>query len=154
MCWSYHQMSRGSWQREPRRRDRTPPTDVRVSDAERDEVVEQLSQHTGEGRLTLEEFEQRVDAALHAKTRGDLDETLLGLPRPPARVRRQTDLGVRLWPVAVVVLLALAILTVSPVLLWIAVPVVWCRVAGGPHHRRRWHEIEAPRHDRDELTLV
>src|SRR5207248_5141901 len=85
MCWSNHQVARGSWQREMRRREvvRREPVrhdDVRVSDAERDDVVEQLSRHTADGRLSLEEFEQRVEHALAAKTRGDLDATLRGLP--------------------------------------------------------------------------
>ena len=37
-----------------------PAGSVRASDAERDATVERLSQAAGEGRLTLEEFSQRM----------------------------------------------------------------------------------------------
>lgn len=53
---------------------------VRVSDAEREAVVARLNQATGEGRLTLEEFSDRVNAALAARTQGDLDVLVDDLP--------------------------------------------------------------------------
>lgn len=53
---------------------------VRVSDAEREAVVARLNQATGEGRLTLEEFSDRVNAALAARTQGDLDALVDDLP--------------------------------------------------------------------------
>ena len=53
---------------------------VRASDAERDATVERLSQATGEGRLTLEEFSQRMDRATTAKTRAELDRLVTDLP--------------------------------------------------------------------------
>jgi len=61
MCWNH--MVDGSWPRATRRREpmRAPAADVRVSDAERDEVVQQLSRHTGDGRLTIDDFEERVE---------------------------------------------------------------------------------------------
>jgi class 3 adenylate cyclase len=45
---------------------------VRVSDAERDAVIEQLKERTADGTLTLDEFASRVERALSARTRGDL----------------------------------------------------------------------------------
>jgi hypothetical protein len=63
--------------------DGQPGTDVsriRVSDAEREAVVARLNAATGEGRLTLEEFGDRVSAALAARTRGDLDGVVVDLP--------------------------------------------------------------------------
>ncbi len=53
---------------------------VRVSDAERDAVVTRLNTATSEGRLTLEEFSERVSAALAARTQGDLDLLVTDLP--------------------------------------------------------------------------
>jgi len=53
---------------------------VRVSDAEREAVVARLNQATGEGRLTLEEFTERVGAALAARTQADLDVLVDDLP--------------------------------------------------------------------------
>ena len=55
---------------------------VRVSDAEREAVVERLNLATSEGRLTLEEFGDRVAEALAARTRGDLDRVVTDLPAP------------------------------------------------------------------------
>ena len=57
-----------------------PAEGVRASDAERDATVERLSQATGEGRLTLEEFSQRMDRATTAKTRAELDRLVTDLP--------------------------------------------------------------------------
>ena len=152
MCWSNHQAARGSWQRETHRRDATTRADVRVSDAERDEVVEQLSRHTGDGRLTLEEFEQRVEQALNSRTRGELDATLRGLPSAVTRPARRPDLGRRLRPVAVLALVALAIVTMGAWVLWVVVPVAWCRLNGRDHHR--WQELEPAEREADDLTLV
>ena len=57
-----------------------PAAGVRASDAERDATVERLSQATGEGRLTLEEFSQRMDRATTARTRAELDRLVTDLP--------------------------------------------------------------------------
>ncbi|HEY2793949.1 MAG TPA: DUF1707 domain-containing protein [Micromonosporaceae bacterium] len=54
---------------------------VRVSDAEREAIVARLNDATSEGRLTLEEFSERVTQALAARTRGDLDVVVHDLPQ-------------------------------------------------------------------------
>jgi hypothetical protein len=54
--------------------------DVRVSDAERRAVVDELREHFGAGRLDLTEFEDRTNAALVARVRGDLEPLLDDLP--------------------------------------------------------------------------
>ena len=53
---------------------------IRASDAERDRVASLLQEHHAEGRLTAEEFAERMDAALRARTLGELDELLADLP--------------------------------------------------------------------------
>jgi hypothetical protein len=61
--------------------------DVRASDAERDLVTVQLREHFVQGRLTLEELKGRLDRALTATTRRQLDGLLADLPshkRPPS----------------------------------------------------------------------
>ena len=58
--------------------------DVRVSDAERDEVVDVLRDQTAAGRLTLEEFEDRLGEVFSARTAGDLQHALRELPLQPA----------------------------------------------------------------------
>ena len=53
---------------------------IRASDADRDRVTALLREHHAAGRLTAEEFGERMDAALDAKTLGELDELLTDLP--------------------------------------------------------------------------
>lgn len=55
----------------------------RVSDAERDLVVDQLRSACAEGRLTLEEFSDRVGDAYRARTSTDLDRLTGDLPAQP-----------------------------------------------------------------------
>ncbi len=57
-----------------------PVAGIRASDAERDATVERLTAATGEGRLTLEEFSQRMDRATSARTRAELDRLVADLP--------------------------------------------------------------------------
>ncbi len=53
----------------------------RVADADRDRAVTQLRESVVEGRLTLDEFSERVGSALQARTRGDLQALLADLPQ-------------------------------------------------------------------------
>jgi class 3 adenylate cyclase len=63
--------------------DEAPSTSLRVTDAERDAVIELLKERTADGALTLDEFAERVDGALAARTRGDLDVVKVDLPPAP-----------------------------------------------------------------------
>ena len=53
---------------------------IRASDAERDATVERLRDAAGEGRLTLEEFSDRMEQATAARTRTELDRLVTDLP--------------------------------------------------------------------------
>ena len=57
--------------------------DIRISDADRNEMVELLRQHCSEGRLTLDEFSDRVGEVFAARTRSELDKVTVDLPVPP-----------------------------------------------------------------------
>ena len=59
---------------------------IRASDAERDATVERLSAATGDGRLTLEEFSQRMEQATSARTRAELARLVADLPADVATV--------------------------------------------------------------------
>jgi len=61
----------------------TPPG-VRASDAERDATVDRLRTAAGEGRLTLDEFSQRMERATEARTRIELDRLVADLPAAAA----------------------------------------------------------------------
>src|SRR5262249_27784647 len=55
---------------------------IRVSDADRDRVTARLREQFGEGRLTQDELDGRISAALNAKTFGDLRRVMVDLPEP------------------------------------------------------------------------
>src|SRR5215510_1547165 len=55
---------------------------IRVSDADRDRVTARLQENFAEGRLTQDELDERISAALHAKTFGDLRPLTADLPGP------------------------------------------------------------------------
>ncbi|MGW4637750.1 DUF1707 SHOCT-like domain-containing protein [Sphaerisporangium sp. NPDC004334] len=56
---------------------------MRMSDADRERVVERLQAAVGEGRLTGEEFEQRLNGLLAARTFGEVEPLLADLPGAP-----------------------------------------------------------------------
>ncbi len=53
---------------------------TRASDADRDRVAAALREHYAAGRLTVEEFRERLDKAYAAKTLGELDDLMADLP--------------------------------------------------------------------------
>ncbi len=73
---------------------------IRASDADRDRVTARLREHFAEGRLTRDELDERVTAALHARTFGDLRGPLADLPEPAlaARTAAAPQHAGRPWP--------------------------------------------------------
>ena len=69
-------------------RDEPASVSLRVSDADRDVVIELLKDRTADGTLTLDEFAERVDGALASRTRGALDAVTADLPGVPPGNRR------------------------------------------------------------------
>ncbi|MFC5181751.1 DUF1707 SHOCT-like domain-containing protein [Actinomadura harenae] len=70
---------------------------LRVSHEERDRVAEQLRVAAGDGRLTLEELDERLERALGARTEADLAALVTDLPAPlaeagPVPVAKAKDL--------------------------------------------------------------
>ncbi|MGH3386866.1 MAG: DUF1707 SHOCT-like domain-containing protein [Nocardioidaceae bacterium] len=57
-----------------------PDLDLRVSHQDRDRVAEQLRDAAGDGRLDLDELEDRLERALTAKTYRDLEPLTADLP--------------------------------------------------------------------------
>lgn len=69
--------------------DPAAPPAVRVSDAEREAVVTRLQAAVGEGRIDLDEFGQRAEAAYAAVSRAELDRLVVDLPPdapPPVEI--------------------------------------------------------------------
>jgi hypothetical protein len=66
--------------REPEQQGNSP---LRASDADREKTIEALAAASAEGRLSLEEYSQRSDAALVARTLVELSGLTTDLPAPP-----------------------------------------------------------------------
>ncbi|MFF5258881.1 DUF1707 domain-containing protein [Actinomadura viridis] len=70
--------------------------DIRASDAERDHVATTLREHCALGRITMDELQERIDAAYAARTVGELQEITADLPeadlyeRPVPAVQRSS----------------------------------------------------------------
>ena len=64
------------------RRIRYADQHIRVSDADRNAVAEQLGAHYADGRLDQAEFDERISRTMAAKTRGDLAGLFDDLPDP------------------------------------------------------------------------
>jgi uncharacterized protein DUF1707 len=76
---------------------------LRAGNAEREVVVSRLNEAFGEGRLELDELDQRIAQAYAAKTMGELRPLLADLPltavRPPAVSRPTIPMAPRPSPV-------------------------------------------------------
>jgi class 3 adenylate cyclase len=62
----------------------------RVSDGDRDHAVTLLREHVVVGRLTLDEFSERVGLALRARTRDDIASAMTDLPALPVAAEEAT----------------------------------------------------------------
>ena len=157
MCWSSYHHSRYEHRRRPARHSTTDPistpANVRVSDAERNRVIEALKQHAAEGRLTLEEFEARVDEALAARTGADLRPVLRELPVPepePVRRRAGAPLAVPAMGLPVIAMVVVFISLVAGHLFLLPLVIVaffWFPMGAARHRRPRW--AYDPRRDID-----
>jgi hypothetical protein len=82
------------------------PPDVRASDADRDRVADVLRHAAGEGRITVDELDERIDRAFASRTLGELVQLTADLPQTahdaatPALPVRPGD-GGRRWLVSV-----------------------------------------------------
>ena len=88
---------------------------LRASDEDRERIVDRLHKAATEGRIASDELEQRVSAALKARTYAELEQTVADLPGPRSRntpVRHSTA-G---WAVSTV--------RANPILLVLAIPVL------------------------------
>jgi hypothetical protein len=67
----------------------SPP--VRASDGDRDRALNELRDRAAEGRLSMNTFVGRVDLALRARSRSELDELIADLPHRGRFRRRITE---------------------------------------------------------------
>jgi hypothetical protein len=128
---------------------------LRVSDAERAEVSDELSKHYSDGRLDEATFNERLDQAMRAVTQSDLDGLLADLPPagpahtgpshtgpPPRPPRHHRALSlVLIVVIAVLAGEALARLLWLPLLAWLLIGLVAFSLLrhSARHHNRAGH---------------
>ena len=126
-----------------------PASSLRLSDADRDRAVAELSEHFQAGRIAADELDDRVGRALQARTAADLAPLFADLPGQrsaatgpgshpgsPAPFRSARGQAV---PIAIIVVIALggflsghpALIVLVPVLVLLIVR----RLAGRPDRR-------------------
>lgn len=71
---------------------------LRASDADRNDVIEALQEAAGQGRLTLDELDQRIEVAFNAKTVAELEPLTADIPaaramQPAVPVRLHSTLS-------------------------------------------------------------
>jgi hypothetical protein len=129
-----------------------PSGRLRVSDADRDRAIAELSEHYQVGRLTTEELEDRTGRALQARTTADLAALFTDLPRRQAPLTGGTSGA---WPARVPVA-PVAILAVVAVLAllsghlfhiaWVpVVAIIVVRLLAGGRSRREARDGRPPR---------
>jgi class 3 adenylate cyclase len=83
-----------------------PPSDeghpvIRIADADRNQAVELLRRHTADGRLTLDEFSERVGLVFDARTQVDLQHVMSDLPAVQTPVPERQRRPAKGWTVAI-----------------------------------------------------
>jgi hypothetical protein len=121
-----------------------PARDLRLSDADREEAIDRLSEHYATGRLDKDEFDERSDAVWTAKTDADLAPIFADL-EPVRRDRPRYDghlgpWGRRGWfgVPFVPVLLALIALTVLTHVPFVLLAFLGCGFVVNRRRRRSW----------------
>jgi hypothetical protein len=89
---------------------------LRAADTDREHVAERLRRAATEGRLVTDELEERLGAALSAKTYGELDAIVSDLPMTDVDRRRRSVTPIRARPgVAMAVALSVTVLLITAV---------------------------------------
>jgi hypothetical protein len=90
---------------------------MRAGDDDRQRVVDDLQRHTAEGRLTLDEFTERLGVVYSARTLGELAEVTRDLPTAPPPADTAADNSRR----DLLVIVALAVATLVLLYVFMAV---------------------------------
>jgi len=134
---------------------------IRVSDADRDRVSAQLRDHFAAGRITTGELDERLSAALNAKTFGDLRRIMADLPGPVPALHGSAPPPLRATPAwatrrrppfpPLILLALLAALLIPPIgwmlatfvnvilLFWLMTFIAGAFASGRPARRRHHH---------------
>jgi Flp pilus assembly protein TadB len=129
-------------------------SDLRASDADRDEVVSRLHRAATEGRISSEELEHRISSVLRSRTYGELQAAVSDLPGPARRRSRQRPerrvagwafSAVRANPMLIVFMIPVLAVTLAMVLaatvMWTVLTVVALILSGRAGHGPLGHWV-------------
>lgn len=130
---------------------------LRAADADRERIAERLRKSHAEGRLDMDEFQERLERCYAAKTLGELGELVTDLPREDELGERRSLGPSRPWrwrliPLVPILILLIVVLTATGHghhgFFWLWIPLVflfwrmswWRRRRSWAGSRRGWDE--------------
>jgi DUF1707 SHOCT-like domain len=142
VCYRRSQFGDEAWSRSrSTRRIAEGDRDLRASDADRDRVAEQLREHAGTGRLSVDELAERLETVFAARTLGELEPPLADLPRARRDHRLPMFAGAPLLGLAALLLMAWALTGAGSFWpIWVLLGLWWFGPLGRRHgwaHGRR-----------------
>ncbi len=127
------------------------PSDIRISDSEREDALGKLGEHMSAGRLDIDEYGERTAKVTAAKTRGqlldlfgDLPEPrpVFGRPAPPAvpGAGRPPSFGHRVVPVLFPIAMVALGLVVLFLVKWpfVLLPFLFVAISSSRWNRHRY----------------
>lgn len=113
-----------------------PDPNLRAADADRERIAERLRKSHAEGRLDMDEFQERLERCYEAKTIGQLRELVRDLPRETQQVQQRSPGGLIPWgwrlplaPILIVLIVLAAAGAHHAFLLWIPLFFLFCRLS-------------------------
>lgn len=123
---------------------------LRVSEAEREEASAKLAEHYSTGRLSGDDYYERLDAVWSARVRADLDMLFSDLPtstpQPTQTIRRPRRDRPRAFPLIACFLLVAIGLVVMGVPWWIFAAIGGGALIFHKSHRHHGHAHHGHRH--------
>jgi hypothetical protein len=118
--------------------------ELRAADADRERIAERLRMSHAEGRLDLDEFQQRLDRCYEAKTFGELGELVRDLPRRDVDDDRRSVGWFRPWRAGLApfapILIALILISAATGhhVFWVWIPLAFLVWRMSWRRRRPW----------------
>jgi hypothetical protein len=133
-----------------------PDPNLRAGDADREQIAERLRKGHAEGRLDIDEFQERLELCYGSKTLGELRKLVSDLPGRDLNEDRRPSSGwllLRRWGMAPLVPILFALILISAIAghhhafwLWIPLVFLFWRLSWWPR-RRRWAAPRRGSHD-------
>jgi hypothetical protein len=115
---------------------------IRAADADRERIAERLRKSHAEGRLDIDEFQERLERCYQAKTLGELGELVRDLPRQDEPSERRSLRWFRPWRLAPLAPIVIALIVVSAAtghhVFWLWIPLLFLFWRLSWWRRRHW----------------